>query len=577
MTAEAEKIEIEIVLDNAETAAGQLELTAKQLERMQKTQEMIARTQGDIQRRNLIDQYKKEASAVTETANAWKKKVDAMQVVPANLQKTNTALIELRGKLGPAAALIGTLGSAFSQLSPQASGAFGAMQKFTAAMSQAMAFAGAGGSVGGPAGAVVGGIVGLISGIGAAMGMAKQEADALAKATEANAKAMGSYLDQIDKLRGMASQKRGQYGADAALRNRMDKGLATSTEYSDEIDVLQGRIGDQYYSDKTLKGLLAQGTSTGRDEWDKRQRARTKLEQMRDKYTRFQSQAEEQERIAKQNEWDKKHTEEDVDVGLGAEKKPRARGGNVRDQIDALDALGRQMADTQLKRDQDNALAHRDAELKWTRQTEEQKYDLKHKLDEIDRNRSTKAEEDDAAEKEAIWQRSLEKRAELAHANQDMLHDIATQGSNIMASTAIKSFQMMAKGQKVAVGQILEGIGDQIVAMGQGYIFKGIAESILLNPQGPALIGVGSAAVAFGIGLGAAGAHAPGGSTASGGGAAAAASNPLGPRSYQTPSPLGEVTGPTVININFPTVLSPSAVDGARIQSAVRQAQRVYG
>lgn len=227
--------------------------------------------------------------------------------------------------------------------------------------------------------------------------------------------------------------------------------------------------------------------------------------------------------------------------------------------------------DEQQRLDDSAELDKAQSETNADRDTLERKYQMAQ--DYADANREREAQLDQLArdEKMAAEERLSEQRS----ANDKMYQAVAVQSSQIIAGAAIKSFQTMAKGQKAQIGMILEGIGDQAVAMGTMTVFDGIAKSILLDPRGPPLIGIGGAEVAFGMGLGAVGAHGAGGS-ASGGGKAQ--DNPYGANPYSNPqSPVNQNTGPTIININMPTVLSPSAEDGLRVQQALDAKNRVYG
>jgi len=86
-------------------------------------------------------------------------------------------------------------------------------------------------------------------------------------------------------------------------------------------------------------------------------------------------------------------------------------------------------------------------------------------------------------------------------------------------AAGLKSLQALAKGQKVSGKAVIGAIGDQLFAEGTMYLLKGIAETISLNPQGPAHMAIGGVMVATGLGMGAVG---------SGGGAGAGAARGRG-------------------------------------------------
>jgi hypothetical protein len=558
-------IKIRVGADGATQAAEQIAKLTAQLERQRKTQEMIGKTQDQLRRQNVVDQLKKEAAEVSNVTTVLQRHQQAVANSNSAVTSFGSNTQQLRAKLAPAAALVGNLSNQFSVLVPEMTGATKAFQVFGMAGSQFL------GVLGGGPGIVLGGAVAASGALATYMASAKKEADELAKATEANAKAMGSYLDQLQKLRTEVGSARSQIKSEGDLQNRLRSGQGTSEEYGTEIDLLQKRLGNQYYSDSTLKDLLATGK---RDEWDKRQMARSRLERQRDQFTSFQSYAEELEANARRNEADKRTQDLELEaLGTPGEKKgdgknPYGPGyGESQAQLEKL---------RQLYNDNANKIAEDDLRIaNDKRQAEANAF-----LEQLDKKAELAQQ---AREHEAAMNEMARRDDEEAHArhmqalaaNRKMYQDLAVQSSNIIASTAIKSFQMIAKGQKAEVGAILEGIGDQIVAMGTGYIFKGIAESILLNPQGPALIGVGTGAVAFGIGLGAAGARAPGGSSAGG---VPASANTFGPRDYEKPSPLGDQNrGPSVINIHMSSTLTPNPDDAIRMKQAADAAFNVYG
>jgi hypothetical protein len=83
----------------------------------------------------------------------------------------------------------------------------------------------------------------------------------------------------------------------------------------------------------------------------------------------------------------------------------------------------------------------------------------------------------------------------------------------------------MAKAGELSVSQLLQAtlnsIGQHMVAQGTQFIFEGTAKTLLKQPEGPALIGVGLAEVAAGVSLGAAAGAVSRQSTDAGGGAPA--------------------------------------------------------
>jgi hypothetical protein len=554
-----DEIKVKVSADGATTAASQVDKLTAALEKQRKTQELISKTSAEIKRQNVVDELKKQAAEVNALSAVFVRHNEAVANVNGTTQGFGDNTQQLRAKLGPAAALIGNLSSSFSVLIPEVGGAANALKGAGMAAGQML------GVLGGGPGIIIGGLVAGVGALAAIMASSKKEADELAKATEANAKAAGSYLDQLQKLRAEATASRTQQKGEGDLQKRLDSGQGSSDEYADEINTIQKRLQNQYYTDSTLKGLLAAGS---RDEWDKRQQARTKLERKRDKYTGFQSYADEQAENARQQADDKRTLGLELEAAPDAKTTGKGTPGYLasQQQLEKLSQMQRDYADKEAER----ALQASDDQKKAQIASFLDEYQQKDKI----MRANWESEAQMRAEQNQIEKAEHAKHMRDLAADRKLYQDPFIQGTQIMAGAAIKSFQLMAKGQKAQLGMILEGIGDQAVAMGTMTIFDGIAKSILLDARGPALIGIGGAEVAFGLGLGAVGAHSAGGSAAGGG---KPESNPFGPSDTKAASPLNQNQGPTIININFPTVLSPSAADGQRVKRAVEQATRVYG
>lgn len=587
--AEENKIEITIVAEGAEEAAKALEGVNEALEKQVETQGELGKvTEESRKSGDGTEELKRAAEGAKKAAEAFGEYKEAAHKASKALSETGDAGAAFRSKLGPATALIGNLSNSFSVLVPQSAGATKSMQVAGQAASQMLGVIG-----GGPGQLVIGTLIAGVAALASYFSTAKKEADGLAGAVDKNSEAAKGYLDTLNKLRGEVREKNQKQKEEDTRAQKLRKGTLSDNDYDEDLGAAQAMIkrrADDMREQAESSGLNARQREIAVKRMIAVDPEIVKLKRKVDEI-RAGMQLKKADTIDpesglpydEKNAKDKKESDlalikanatgkksRTFDYGQANEikvKKPDTQ--SVAFMMAQLDAIERENKDKQLKRDQDAEIGHRESELHARRDQLERESELKRQFAEADAEGVARIEQDARDRRDAAEQKSFEKM----QSNHQMLQDVATQSANIMAGTAIKSFQLMAKGQKQEVGAILEGIGDQIVAMGTGYVFKGIAESILLNAQGPALIGVGSAAVAFGIGLGAAGAHAPGGSTAS---HTPASANPYSPRDYQSPSPLGK-QGPTIVNINFPTVLSPSAIDGARIQSAWRQAQRVYG
>lgn len=564
------EVKVKVSADGATQAAAGVDKLTASLEKQRKTQEMIAATSAQIRKQNVVDALKQEAAAINGVTAALQKNQQAASAAAQAVDSVGVNSQELRRRLSPAAALVGNLSNQLSVLVPEAGGASKALQVFGMAGSQML------GVLGGGPGVLIGGLVAGIGALATYMASSKKEADELAKSVEANAKAMGTYLDQVDKLRASVSAKYDQAKNNKDIRSRILSGEEANPDaIAKELEYQRERLKNPYYrnAEKDARALsLRTGDPTMGDALlsQRKAEARAILDDIQ-AYKKQLQYAKDSLEEAKKQKGQKLDVEGAIAEAGGVPEDPKEAKKldvpNIQSQIDKITEMekaGQDRLDEYIQRSRQGAFDQRMLQLKDEVEASNKAIDEKYAYEAVQREKDAQAI--------AVHQQKL-------HADRKMYQDLAVQGEQILASTAIKSFQMIAKGQKAEVGAILEGLGDQIVAMGTGYIFKGIAESILLNPQGPALIGVGTAAVGFGVGLGAIGARGPGGSTAAGTGSAGSNANPFGSNPYSNPqSPVNQQDkGPTIININMPTVVSPSPEDGVRIQQALDAKLRVYG
>lgn len=163
---------------------------------------------------------------------------------------------------------------------------------------------------------------------------------------------------------------------------------------------------------------------------------------------------------------------------------------------------------------------------------------------------------------------------EEAHRRQEKMREMGVAGFEMVGSAGIRSLQGLAKGQKVTAKAVLSGVGDELVGKGTVWLFEGIARGFTsygLDPTATALIGTGTSAIAAGIAMGAA-TRGGGGGGGGGGGRGGGRSNAVSPA--VAPSKTTGAQNPTVVNVHMPTVVSPSAQDGARVTLAVAEAKR---
>jgi len=567
------EIKVKVGFDGATQAAAQVDKLTTSLERQRKTQQMISATTAQIQKQNVVDALKKEAEAVNGVTAALQKNQQAARQAAQAVESVGVNSQALRQRLSPAAALVGNLSNQFSVLMPGASGATKALQVFGMAGSQML------GVLGGGPGVLIGGLVAGIGALATYMASAKTEADERVKSTEANAKAMGTYLDRIDALRSKVSAAYDQKKNNQDIRSRILSGEEQNPDsIAKELETQRARLKDPYYTgaEKEARALsLRTGDpSMGDALLDTRKgEARAILNDIAEIKKRLKD-AQGNLELIKQQKSNKLDVEGDIVAAGGLPESPKDT--SEKDTADFAKSMA--LRESRQEQYEDMVKASEDRIAEYTRQQHQNTVNdamLKVK-DQVTANNAAideglKIELDARAAKDTQIKQSQDKLAK----EHSVYQDLAIQGSQIVAGSAIKSFQAMAKGQKAQIGMVLEGVGDQAVAMGTMTIFDGLAKSIMFDARGPALLGIGAAEVAFGIGLGAAGSRAPGGSSAGG---APASANPLGANPYSNPtSPVNQDKGPTIININMPTVVSPSPEDGRRIQEALDAKMRVYG
>lgn len=137
---------------------------------------------------------------------------------------------------------------------------------------------------------------------------------------------------------------------------------------------------------------------------------------------------------------------------------------------------------------------------------------------------------------------------------------------------AIRAANEAAKGHAMGKKAAVQAIGDALVARGTAAIAEGgIWSSVpFMWGSGTPMIAMGLAAIGTGMAMGAASRAIP-----SGGGKAQSTGTPqLAPATPVALDRTGGNAGPTVINVNVPTVLSASGEDGARVANALEQAKR---
>ncbi len=197
-------------------------------------------------------------------------------------------------------------------------------------------------------------------------------------------------------------------------------------------------------------------------------------------------------------------------------------------------------------------------------------------------------ERSNSEERRNLWAEETEAfraQQEREHEIRAAMADSAKALGLASAQAATAGLANLAKGHKVSMGAIVESLGDQLVARGTMDGFEGasrLLSSYGIDPTGWSLVALGATEVTAGIAMGAAGAR-NGGSASGGGGGRGRGGRGGGASVGGASGPLrsrdggGSGGGDTIVHVTMPTVVSPSAEDGRRVNQAIRESRRVYG
>lgn len=143
---------------------------------------------------------------------------------------------------------------------------------------------------------------------------------------------------------------------------------------------------------------------------------------------------------------------------------------------------------------------------------------------------------------------------------------------NTVGSAMTGALSDLVKGREVSAAKIIETIGDQMVASGTQHLMEGIAMQFIPLMQGFAsgLMAAGTAEIATGLVLGAAGARSGGGGSAGGGGSV----GPARPTPRSEFSGEADRAGPITINVS---TLRADEETGNVIYDSLQKRQNRHG
>lgn len=581
-----DRVTFEVAVDGADKAAASLDKVTRSLELQKKLSEGREQLQARLQMEARIRGYREEADKINAVTQAQQRMTQQSAAATVAATKFGEASNQMRAKSAAAAALVGNLGNSLQVLVP------GMDVARTSVMSMGMGFSQFLGVLGGGPGVLLGGAIAALGLVATYMASTKREADELAKAVADNAKALGSYMEQIAKARASVAQSMSAFDDEVALQKRLRDGDATSKDYRVEIAAQREAIRQRYTADR-LELQRKVGGQSAIDDMLNRMDDETKAVDKLEASYREAAAAARQLELAKEGDASAlKSIDLELELMREGEKKksgktPRQQAADLAGGAGSL--LGEDFQSTQEMADALGGVERGMLDYKMQLRAEDLKNEKEHRL-QLAAEYNIGLEDYVGAEAARIEANEARKKSGLAV--EKALTQASQQTQSIMMSTAMRTLSEVVKGHKLQAGAFFEALGDQMVAEGTRVLFQATAMEFIPGMQGPgaALYAVGLAEIAAGLAMGAAGARGSGGSTTlqrqsdgagkggSGGGGGGSAldgnfANPMWPSGNQAP----QGGGATNIYISMPTVTSPTAEDGARVRMALGQASRQYG
>jgi len=561
--AETENVEWKLSVVGGEKAAEVFLNLAKAQERAKATTDALNSARAKSAELMRVNEYMAEAQALNASGAAAQATAQQFSVLSSAKMVANDNMGKLRAQASAAAGVIGQLGGAFTTLAPAAGFAQTTLQRF---LVTGTGLLGVLGPTAGPAALIVGVVSGVAS-LAQMMSNASKEADTLAKATEKNAQAMGTYLDRISKLRSEVGGKVSGARAEKSLQADLGSGKGTSEAYETEIGTRQEALNKRY-SAAALEaandrgGEMAVAALLSKQEVERRQ-----LEVVIAKYTEFQTTAASLEAFKIENE--------DAKAKIAAAESTFDKPGTAKKKSGSWDEAAAEAANRE-KIEKLQAL--------------ESEYEVKkiaREFEAIDRRREQgeiELEEYKARKEEELRftqegrdeeQAGFEKQMADMAAKRQQTNAAMLQGASIFAKSTVSVLQAAIKGHKMNAAAMVESIGDQLAASGTAHLLQAAAMAFIPGLQGNAggLAAVGAIELAVGLGMGAAGAHSAGGSSGGGGGSSGSSgSTPV----RSGGSEQAEAT-PTVVYVNFTSLTGPTPEQGRQVAQALEASYRVYG
>jgi len=558
--AETEKVEFEVKTTGVAKAAEEFDKLAKSQERVKATTDALNAAKAKSAELMRVNEYMAEAQALNASGAAAQATAQQFSVLSSAKAAANDNMGKLRGQVAATAGIIGQLGGAFTALVPAAGGFQTVLQRSLLSMGGFL------GVLGGGPGVLLGGAVAAVAGLATVMSNASKEADALAKETEKNAKAMGSYLDQIQKVRAETGGKLKQQSAENQYQQDYKSGKLGVDDYNTAIEVTRASL-------EKLGGAQAIKAAYDANEADEMHRLIDLNEKLNKKMAEalgLRAQAIEQAAAAETGAATGKEFEYELDIagGTPAEKKKAGKGtswdpakaeAENQERIDKLQALESEYEVKKIAREFEAIDRRREQG-----EIELEEYKAR-KEEELRFTQEGRDEEQAGFEKQMA-----DMAAKRQQTNAAML-----QGASIFAKSTVSVLQSAIKGHKMNAAAMVESIGDQLAASGTAHLLQAAAMAFIPGLQGNAggLAAVGAIELAVGLGMGGVGAAAGGGGSGAGaGGGGSSGSTPV----RSGGSEQAEAT-PTVVYVNFTSLTGPTPEQGRQVAQALEASYRVYG
>lgn len=565
-----EKIAYVVSQEGAEKTASEVDKVADAFTRSAKSQTAFARSSENATALGRLAAYRAEADRVSDV-------VSKSGVAIGKMTKAANDNAASFGNMGRQVSEVGTqLGHLFSRVT-------GLNQFQTAidvAARSAVGFASnlvGGVGVLGTAGVVAGGVIGAVGALGLTMHLVAAQADELAAKTLKNAQALGTYANQIDKLRsGKASALTAASGSHD-LQEKLDAGRGSVREYETERAALKDLVAGNKPAEleKNIQGAYQAGDRETVVKLQELKKALAEAPARIEKYRQFEKEARSEAAAAVAVSKGKSAMQDELFL-LGHEDKAKAE--KKPPSFDEYAAEEKNLANIHKLKELE---AKNDMRMRADDWAQEDAY----------RNASLKAEMEAEKEKRRVYWETYDEKKKADQKAYEAGDRMATESARsrlaveqmfgrTAANITAQLISAAISGKKIEVAALLSSIGNQMIAQGTMAIFEGTIRgysSYGFDATAYGLISTGGLELAAGVALAGGGAIAGAGAKPSGasGGGAPYSPNASPLRDNSMGNGGGAVNNVTYVEFNSP--FAPSAETGMQIRQHLTAANNSYG